>query len=477
MKNYLNVFGIILIVLLILPDILAQQNIESRLQALENEMSQLRQNKFNILSPENFKKAEEEFNKAKKDFEAQRNIKGIVEKLENTSRYLNNVNEIGKQGEILFKDVLQAREDALVAQAPEFAMDEFDTGEKLFLEASRELEKGDLNDARGGINKTMTAYRRAELIAIKESIVGNVRDLLEQAAGRDVKNNAPLTISQAENLYREVLTILDSDRYAKSNAREIATEASYQASHAMYLADIIEQLKNDNRNWEKLIRDFEKRLDNITSELGFKGHYEKGFSETENDIVLAIRNLKEENKSLKEELNDLRVQNEQLTEKVQTYEKTVVSELQLKKEQEEKFKKVEKMFTRDEAQVLQSGTQIIIRLYALTFQSGSTLITPEHFSLLTKVMRALREFPNNKFMIAGHTDSQGNDAYNLNLSEQRAASVRAYLEANMGISPDKFVSIGYGESKPIASNDSPNGRRLNRRIEIIIDMEMPAANE
>jgi outer membrane protein OmpA-like peptidoglycan-associated protein len=90
--------------------------------------------------------------------------------------------------------------------------------------------------------------------------------------------------------------------------------------------------------------------------------------------------------------------------------------------------------------------------------------------LLTKVMRALREFPTKKYLVTGHTDSQGNDAYNLNLSENRAAAVRAYLEANMNLPPEQFESIGYGESRPIANNETADGRRLNRRIEILIDM-------
>ena len=97
--------------------------------------------------------------------------------------------------------------------------------------------------------------------------------------------------------------------------------------------------------------------------------------------------------------------------------------------------------------------------------------------LLTKVMRALREFPNHKYLIAGHTDSQGNDAYNLNLSENRALAVKSYLEANMGLPADQFESIGYGESRPIASNDSPDGRRLNRRIEIVINLDSSTSGD
>lgn len=448
----------------------AQQNIESQLNAIENEMSQLRQSQYDLLSPNNFADAEKEFQRAKKDFDEGRDIRGIRERLEKAGKYLKIVSDIGKQGEILFTDVLQARQDALAAQAPNYALSEYEEAEKKFLDASRRLEKGDLKSARNRVTKTDEAYRIAELKAIKESIIGEVRDLLNQADEKKVKNNAPITLTESRSLYDEVLTILNSNRYAKSNARETASEAAYQVKHAIYLADIIETFRRDNQNWEKMLRSFEGRLDNIATEFDFKGRYDEGLANTEKDIILAIQNLKEENKTLKEDLNNLQEQNEQLDQKVQKYEQTVVTELERKKAQEGKINKVESIFTKDEAEIIISGDNLIIRLYALTFGSGTAVITPEHFILLTKVMRALRVFPKKKYLIAGHTDSQGNDAYNLALSENRAAAVRAYLEANMGLTPEQYESIGYGESRPIATNKTADGRRLNRRIEIIINV-------
>lgn len=210
----------------------AQQDIESLINGVENEMSQLRQKNYDLLSPENYVKADEEFQKAKKEFEQGKDIRGIKEKLEKAGRYLKVVNDIGKQGEILFKDVLQAREDALVVQAPEFAAAEFETAEKTFLDASMKLEGGDLNGARGRTAKTEEAYRQSELKAIKESIIGSVRELLNQAEQKNVKVHAPVTLNQAKQRYDEVLAILNSDRYAKSDVGEKATEAAYQVRHA-----------------------------------------------------------------------------------------------------------------------------------------------------------------------------------------------------------------------------------------------------
>jgi len=72
--------------------------------------------------------------------------------------------------------------------------------------------------------------------------------------------------------------------------------------------------------------------------------------------------------------------------------------------------------------------------------------------------------PNASVSIEGHTDSQGADAYNLNLSEQRAQAVVTYL-IDQGVDGTRLSSIGYGESAPIGDNDTPEGRAQNRRIE------------
>ena len=72
-----------------------------------------------------------------------------------------------------------------------------------------------------------------------------------------------------------------------------------------------------------------------------------------------------------------------------------------------------------------------------------------------------------KVRVEGHTDAQGDDAYNLDLSQRRAARVMRYLEES-GISSDRMTSEGFGETKPIATNRTNNGRGKNRRVEFII---------
>jgi outer membrane protein OmpA-like peptidoglycan-associated protein len=86
---------------------------------------------------------------------------------------------------------------------------------------------------------------------------------------------------------------------------------------------------------------------------------------------------------------------------------------------------------------------------------------------LTKVSGVLNEYPDTDLVIEGHTDSQGSDAYNQTLSERRADSVKAFL-MDQGVSQNRLRTKGYGELAPIASNDTPEGRSQNRRVEVKI---------
>jgi len=104
------------------------------------------------------------------------------------------------------------------------------------------------------------------------------------------------------------------------------------------------------------------------------------------------------------------------------------------------------------------------------FDLNKATIRPESGEALSSIADIMKEYPTTVFLIGGHTDSQGSDAYNLNLSKERAASVREYL-ITKGIPTNRLTSEGYGESMPIASNKTAKGRQDNRRVEISLDKD------
>ena len=108
-------------------------------------------------------------------------------------------------------------------------------------------------------------------------------------------------------------------------------------------------------------------------------------------------------------------------------------------------------------------TQTIV-LRAVNFVYNSDALTEPSKATLNDVYAALSSQPDLKLEIGGHTDSKGADGYNLALSQRRANAVRAYLISKGG-KPDNITAKGYGETRPISSNDSPEGRADNRRVE------------
>ena len=134
----------------------------------------------------------------------------------------------------------------------------------------------------------------------------------------------------------------------------------------------------------------------------------------------------------------------------------------------QKVIQIESTFERSEAKVFRDSNEIYIRLVGLSFNSGSSNINSANYGLLRKVENAIEIFPGGRVIIEGHTDSFGGDDQNFILSEQRAESVRQYLLVQMGIDPEQISSIGYGETKPVANNETPQGRAKNRRIDIRI---------
>ena len=115
-----------------------------------------------------------------------------------------------------------------------------------------------------------------------------------------------------------------------------------------------------------------------------------------------------------------------------------------------------------------NGSAILVNLPdGVTFDVGSYSLRPEFRSTLDKVAESLVQYPNSLIDVYGHTDSTGSDAFNQTLSENRARTVLNYL-VSRGVPAARIRSQGFGETMPIASNDTADGRQKNRRVEIKI---------
>jgi len=105
--------------------------------------------------------------------------------------------------------------------------------------------------------------------------------------------------------------------------------------------------------------------------------------------------------------------------------------------------------------------------HGILFDVNSATIKPESYGTLKEMANVLKDYPDLKVKIVGHTDADGADAANLDLSKRRAASVKAMLAKEFGIDESRMETDGKGESEPIDNNTTPAGKANNRRVEFI----------
>ena len=104
---------------------------------------------------------------------------------------------------------------------------------------------------------------------------------------------------------------------------------------------------------------------------------------------------------------------------------------------------------------------------SITFALNSSDLNAQFYNALNGVAMVLKEYDKTLIEVAGHTDSSGSDQYNQSLSERRAQAVAGYL-ASQGVKQQRLMTVGAGETHPVASNDTEQGRAANRRVELTI---------
>ncbi|MDI6766308.1 MAG: OmpA family protein [Bacteroidota bacterium] len=447
--------------------------------------------KAELYAPINFEKAIKYYNEAEDYYKRGKSLEDIRESIKNSQVYFAKTIDICKVGEVIFSSLIAVRNDALSADAPKHSADLWKQAEKQFGIAARKLEDNDLENAKGKITGAVSYYRAAELEAIKTNYLSPTWELLKKADEIGTKENAPKTLANAQKLAGKVENVLQQNRYDTDEARQLAQEAKYEASHAIYLHKSIDMMNQQDKSYEDVILEHEIRIKRIANALNLMVGFDSGFDIPVATIISAIQGKDTKEAKLGDELRiagetakqkDAEIDNLKqqvaLTEKrlgtLSTAEKKLQYEgkelqrkLDTKYEQEEIVRRVAAMFTEEEGNVLREGENIIIRLYGLTFPVGTNIIEDQYYSLLSKIQVAILKFSNCRVSIEGHTDSQGGDQANQTLSERRAKAVAEYLMANMNVDIP-INHQGFGESRPVASNNTPEGRAKNRRIDVVI---------
>lgn len=460
------------------------QGVESEVEAASERLVEARSDQLDLIAPRHFQRAREALVDARRRLEGGGNLRDIRERLDRFRQALGRARDLRDVGRVLLEEALAAREDALSAGAPELAPERWSEAESRLRSAGEEVEDGDQNDARERASEAARAYRESERTAVRTDVLGRARELRESARDADADDRAPRTLARADSLMARAEALLRGDLGRQGEARPLAERAAREYRHAARIAAVADTFRDRDAGIETLLLRSEDGLARVADSLGFEPAFEEGLSPVFDQIVASVRSLQQDRANLQEELGEvreelsaelsaararsdsLRQRLEELGERVAT----VSEELKERREREATMREVRALFSEEEAEVAVTGDQMVIRLVGLSFPVGSSEIRPDNYALLTKLQQVLRQFPDAPVTLTGHTDARGNDEANQQLSTQRAIAVREYLLANMAVSADRFSARGFGESQPIATNDTEEGRALNRRIDVRIDL-------
>ena len=438
-----------------------------------------------LLAPRSYERGMDEYRDAEFALERGRNIETVRSNAADAARYFKTATTAAELASTALAQVMKSRQDAANARAPELAPEYWAEAQRKFGDAIRLLERGDLKGSKRRDIEATSLYRDAELVAIKAQYLNETRQLLAQADRARVGRYAPITLGKAKQLLADAERELNENRYDTDLPRSLARQANYEAKHAIYLSEIVRKVRDRDMTAEELVLQWEKPMRDIAGAADIVPDMEDGPDRLALELVAHIESLSNVNQALGQENAENEMRLAEMAEEMAALDErlggataeraALVQRLEAQARVKEQFEQVEKMFLASEARVFREGDNIILRLIGLTFDSGKAQIKPESFDLLGKVEKAIDVFPRSELIIEGHTDSFGGDDFNQKLSQERAESVQQYMINAMRIPTYRLIATGYGETRPVASNETESGRKRNRRIDIVIRPNLDTA--
>jgi outer membrane protein OmpA-like peptidoglycan-associated protein len=431
-----------------------------------------------LFAPKNYESGMKEYRTAEDLLDRGRNIEYVRANAADAVRYFKAATQAAQLAHTALAQAIKSRQDGANAKAPQLASDLWNKAQQEFVRAIQLLERGDLKNAKRREIEATSLYREAELFAIKAQYLDETRRLLADADRARVGKYAPITLGKAKRLLADAERELNENRYDTDLPRSLAMEANYEAKHALYLSEIVRQVRDKDLTAEQLVLNWEQPLRAVAGVADIQPNMQEGPDHLLAELLDYFGNQANELQALQQEKAENEIRLADMEEEMRTMDErlggataeraALIQRLEAEARVKQQFEQVEKLFTSYEARVFREGDTIILRMVGLSFDSGKSQIKSENFDLLAKVEKAIDIFPRSELTIEGHTDAHGGDDMNQKLSQERAESVRQYMINAMRIPTYRLIATGYGETRPVASNETEAGRARNRRIDIVI---------
>lgn len=470
MKLTPSLFGLLLVIVLVhtggcasSQTKLSQEEVLEqypKVAELDAAMRKARANSAELLAPESYSNASEALESA---MDAARNNKQetanktaaeglkVVDKL---------FRDTATSNKLLFQ-VLRIREraiDAGVINLEGELLTELDEELKV---AAILIENGKLEKAKQRRPRLIQGYTALELATLKKGMEDLAKSAIASAREQGAKKYAPKTLAQAEEKLALAVSILDADRTQTDKADLQARNAKWLAERSAAITETIRDFDRRDYTMEDIVLWHQAQLSSINEPLGGELPLNKPDGEVVHSLRTAVGTVVSERNLARNQLKDVEERYDQ---------QLAMTENEQQREQadRQKFEKVQAMFNTAEANVYRQRQNVLISAHGFQFPPGQSEIQTNNFPLMKKITHAIRIFPDSRIEVAGHTDATGAANVNLKLSEARAAKVGKFLADVGEIAPERIMTRGYGETRPVASNETYEGRSENRRVEIKI---------
>lgn len=437
-----------------------------------------------LFAPKSYERGMREYREAEDLLERGRNIERVRSHAGDATNYLKTASESAQLAQTALAQAIKSRQDAANALAPELSAEIWSSAQRKFQQSIQLMERGDLKNAKRREIEAISLYRDAELVAIKDRYLSETRRLLADADRARVGRYAPITLDRAKQLLADAERELNENRYDTDLPRSLAKQANYEAKHAIYLSEVVRKVRDKDMSAEELVLFWEQSMRAIAGVADVVPDMQDGPDRLAAELVAYFEQQSNELQALQQEKAENEVRIADMEEEMRALDErlggateeraALVQRLEAQARVKQQFEQVEKMFHTDEARVFREGDTVILRLIGLSFDSGAAQIRPDNFDLLAKVEKAIDVFPRSELIIEGHTDSHGGDDSNQKLSQERAESVQQYMINAMRIPTYRLIATGYGETQPVASNETQSGRAKNRRIDVVIKPNIDA---
>jgi OOP family OmpA-OmpF porin len=345
--------------------------------------------------------------------------------------------------------------------------------EKQYLKLTKAIENDNLSYAQKNAAEVQAAFPES-------GNHGHQKQCHRQCASDDGRRRQSQGLQKiAPTAYNDALQALnDADAYIGQNPYAADT-ISQKAAHAEFMARRLISIGEDSTKFKAMSPEasalyVESLLARLGKTMNTGDLRDKDIDAQLGMLTGTVESMRQTNRSLEKENQTYQAQIDRLEQQLvglQGYsreQEAAKQKLAAERAFNEKFNKVQRFFRSDEAEVYKQGGQLVIRMRGIQFPVGQATLTPENYTLLSKVQQAIGAFGQPTVTIEGHTDSTGSAQVNQELSQKRAEAVKTYLVANKTLPENRIRAIGYGPNRPLAPETTPEGRAMNRRIDVLI---------